>query len=75
MGARLSGGGRSGSEAKRERGQARARLSGSAAKREREISGGGAGDIHFNSMTYMNLCEGLRPDVRVLSAQLMTYPW
>jgi hypothetical protein len=38
-------------------------------------SGGGAGDIHFNSMTYMNLCEGLRPDVRVLSAQLMTYPW
>ena len=33
------------------------------------------GDIHFNALTYINQCEGVRPDVRILSGQLMSYPW
>jgi hypothetical protein len=32
-------------------------------------------DINWNAVRYKQECEGVRPDVRHLSAQLLPYPW
>ena len=34
-----------------------------------------SGDLQLNPSVYMQACEGLRPDVTVLSLQLMSYRW
>ncbi|RVE57198.1 hypothetical protein OJAV_G00213780 [Oryzias javanicus] len=33
------------------------------------------GDLPGNSMRYLHYCEGLRPDVRLVDQEMMTYPW
>ncbi|ETP45033.1 hypothetical protein F442_08497 [Phytophthora nicotianae P10297] len=32
-------------------------------------------DINWNSLRYLKACEGMRPDVTLLSLQLMPFPW
>ena len=32
-------------------------------------------DINWNTVRYLQICEGKRPDVTHLSLQLMPYPW
>ncbi len=34
-----------------------------------------SGDLHFNPCMYFSVCEKFRPDVRLLSFQLMSYEW
>jgi len=34
-----------------------------------------SGDMQFGPTMYLNLCEGVRPDVLVMSQQLMSYEW
>ena len=33
------------------------------------------GDIITNSMRYLRVCEGFRPDTTHLDQSMMTYPW
>ncbi|XP_078796878.1 transmembrane protein 260 isoform X2 [Oryzias latipes] len=33
------------------------------------------GDLPGNSMRYLHYCEGVRPDVRLVDQEMMTYPW
>ncbi len=33
------------------------------------------GDLICNSIIYLQICEGVRPDVKMLSLEHMTYPW
>jgi len=33
------------------------------------------GDLHWNSLRYQQVCEGLRPDVRMLDLELLKAPW
>ena len=33
------------------------------------------GDIITNSMRYLRVCEGMRPDTTHLDQSMMTYPW
>ncbi len=32
-------------------------------------------DLDWNSVRYLQHCEGIRPDVTLLSLQLMPFPW
>jgi hypothetical protein len=33
------------------------------------------GDLYWNSMRYVQVCEGVRPDVRLLDVELLKAPW
>ena len=33
------------------------------------------GDLYWNTLRYMQVCEGLRPDVRLLDVELLKAPW
>jgi len=33
------------------------------------------GDLHWNSLRYKQVCEGMRPDVRILDLELLKAPW
>jgi hypothetical protein len=33
------------------------------------------GDLYWNSLRYMQACEGVRPDVRILDVELLKAPW